>query len=94
MELEWESKVARLDGRPVDLCAREWAVIKVLGRRRQSTVSKKQIEDSLYAFGEEIESNSIEVYEPHSPQAWTGFRSHDTRSRLPLGRLVPGIRAE
>jgi len=34
----------------------------VLGRRRQSTVSKEQIEDTLYAFGEEIESNTIEVY--------------------------------
>jgi two-component system OmpR family response regulator len=60
--LEWESKVARLDGRPVELSAREWAVIEVLGRRRQSTVSKEQIEDALYAFGEEIESNTIEVY--------------------------------
>src|SRR6202048_4397485 len=62
VELEWESKVARLDGRPVELSAREWAVIEVLGRRRQSTVSKEQIEDALYAFGEEIESNTIEVY--------------------------------
>lgn len=35
---------------------------EVLGRRRQSTVSKEQIEDALYAFGEEIESNTIEVY--------------------------------
>src|ERR1700681_3021978 len=28
----------------------------------ESTVSKEQIEDALYAFGEEIESNTIEVY--------------------------------
>src|ERR1700760_4345506 len=62
VELEWESKVARLDGLPIELSAREWAVIEVLGRRRQSTVSKEQIEDALYAFGEEIESNTIEVY--------------------------------
>src|ERR1700686_4849194 len=62
VELEWESKAARLDGRPVELSAREWAVIEVLGRRRQSTVSKEQIEDALYAFGEEMESNTIEVY--------------------------------
>jgi two-component system, OmpR family, response regulator len=62
VELEWESKVARLDGRPVELSAREWAVIEVLGRRPHSTVSKEQIEDALYAFGDEIESNTIEVY--------------------------------
>jgi two-component system, OmpR family, response regulator len=62
VELEWELKVARLDGRPIELSAREWAVVEVLGRRRQSIVSKEQIEDALYAFGEEIESNTIEVY--------------------------------
>jgi len=62
VELEWEPKVARLDGRSVELSAREWAVVEVLGRRRRSIVSKEQIEDALYAFGEEIESNTIEVY--------------------------------
>jgi two-component system, OmpR family, response regulator len=62
VELECESKVARADGHPVELSAREWAVIEVLARRPNSTVSKEQIEDALYAFGEEIESNTIEVY--------------------------------
>jgi two-component system OmpR family response regulator len=62
VELECESKVARADGQPVELSAREWAVIEVLARRPNSTVSKEQIEDALYAFGEEIESNTIEVY--------------------------------
>ena len=38
VELEWDSKVARLDGRPVELSAREWAVIEVRGRRAHSTV--------------------------------------------------------
>src|ERR1700676_1534149 len=35
---------------------------KAAGGGRKSTVSKEQIEDALYAFGEEIESNTIEVY--------------------------------
>jgi two-component system, OmpR family, response regulator len=62
VELEHESKTARLNGQPVELSAREWAVIDVLARRPSSIVSKEQIEDALYAFGEEIESNTIEVY--------------------------------
>ncbi|SHN78030.1 response regulator [Bradyrhizobium erythrophlei] len=62
VELEHESKAARVHGQAVELSAREWAVIDVLARRPRSIVSKEQIEDALYAFGEEIESNTIEVY--------------------------------
>jgi len=62
VELEPESHVARIDGKPVEVTAREWAVLDVLLRRPNSTVSKEAIEDALYAFGSEIESNAIEVY--------------------------------
>lgn len=62
VELEPEAHVARLDGKSVDVTAREWAVLDVLLRRPNSTVSKEAIEDALYAFGSEIESNAIEVY--------------------------------
>lgn len=62
LELELEAKVARLNGQPVELTAREWAVVEVLARRPHSTVSKEHIEEALYAFDEEIESNAIEVY--------------------------------
>jgi two-component system OmpR family response regulator len=62
VELELEPKVARLNGQSVELTAREWAVLEVLARRPHSTVSKEQIEDVLYAFDEDIESNAIEVY--------------------------------
>jgi two-component system, OmpR family, response regulator len=62
VELELQARTARRDGQPVELTAREWAVVEVLARRPHSTVSKEQIEDALYAFDEEIESNAIEVY--------------------------------
>ncbi len=62
VEFELEARRARLDGEHVELTAREWAVIDVLVRRPNSTVSKEQIVDALYAFDEEIESNAIEVY--------------------------------
>jgi two-component system, OmpR family, response regulator len=62
VELEPEARVARLNGAIVEVTAREWAVLDVLLRRPNSTVSKEAIEDALYAFGSEIESNAIEVH--------------------------------
>jgi two-component system OmpR family response regulator len=62
VELEPEARIARLNGVVVELTAREWAVLDVLLRRQNSAVSKEAIEDALYAFGQEIESNAIEVY--------------------------------
>ena len=62
VEIALETRVARLDGGEVELTAREWAVLEVLVRRPNAIVSREQIEDALYAFAQEIESNAIEVY--------------------------------
>ena len=51
-----------VDGKPVSLTAREWAVVERLLSRRGAIVTRSEIEDSLYAFGAEIESNAVEVY--------------------------------
>jgi len=50
------------DGTPVDLSGREWAVLARLANRPDAIVSKSEIEEALYAFGSEIESNTVEVY--------------------------------
>lgn len=44
------------------LSGREWAVLECLLHRSGAIVSKAQIEETLYAFGSEIESNTVEVY--------------------------------
>jgi two-component system, OmpR family, response regulator len=62
VELELEARRARLEGGEVELTAREWAVLEVLLRRPNAIVSREQIEEALYAFEQEIESNAIEVY--------------------------------
>ena len=49
-------------GEAVDLSSREWAVLARLASRPEAVVSKAQIEEALYAFGSEIESNTVEVY--------------------------------
>lgn len=53
---------ADLDGKVLDLTAREWSILESLLRRPGSLVSKAQLEEALYEFGAEIESNAVEVY--------------------------------
>jgi len=53
--------VAR-NGQKIDLTAREWALFEAFIQRPGTLLSKVQLEDRLYAFGAEIESNTIEVY--------------------------------
>lgn len=51
-----------LNGKPIGVTAREWAVLERLLSRRGGIVTKAEIEDSLYPFGAEIEGNAVEVY--------------------------------
>ena len=51
-----------LAGQPVQLSAREWAVLEPLLARPGRVLSRQQLEDKLYAWGEEISSNAVEVY--------------------------------
>ncbi|WP_417545575.1 response regulator [Marinobacter sp.] len=50
------------NGQPVELTAREWALFEGFLQRPGILLSRAQLEDRLYEFGAEIESNTIEVY--------------------------------
>ena len=50
------------DGQPVLLSAREFAVLEALMQRPGAVLSRAQLEDRLYGWGEEIESNAVSVY--------------------------------
>jgi two-component system, OmpR family, response regulator len=54
--------LALLDGRPLDLSARELGLLEVLISRAGRLVSKQQLVDHLCAWGEEVSNNAIEVY--------------------------------
>jgi DNA-binding response OmpR family regulator len=62
VELDLARRTATVAGRPVDLTAREWVVLDRLQRHVGGMVSKSALEDALYAFGAEVESNAVEVY--------------------------------
>ncbi len=49
-------------GADVTLTAREFAVLHALIRRPGHVVSREQIEQALYGWGDEVESNAIEVH--------------------------------
>jgi two-component system, OmpR family, response regulator QseB len=50
------------DGRPVLLSAREFAVLEALMQRPGAVLSRAQIEDRLYGWGDAVESNAVSVY--------------------------------
>lgn len=60
--LDLATRQASLQGEPVALTAREYNVLYALLLRKNSIVTRAQIEESLYGWGEEVESNAIEVY--------------------------------
>jgi len=62
LDIDLAARSIHLDGKPVQLTAREWALFEAFLSRPGQLLSKAQLEDKLYAFGAEIESNAIEVH--------------------------------
>jgi two-component system OmpR family response regulator len=60
--LDTLARRAYLDGDPLDLAAREWAVLEVLLARIEKIVSKESIIQAVASWGEELTPNAIEVY--------------------------------
>ena len=53
---------ATLRGEELALTAREFALLQILLERPGAILSRAQLEEHLYGWGEEIESNAVEVY--------------------------------
>lgn len=49
-------------GHPVDLQRREFMLVRKLAENPQQIFSRDQLEESLYGWGEGVESNAIDVY--------------------------------
>ncbi|HQY29244.1 MAG TPA: response regulator transcription factor [Burkholderiaceae bacterium] len=50
------------DGEAITLSPREFAVLEALMLRPGAVLSRAQLEDRLYGWGESVESNAVEVY--------------------------------
>ncbi len=57
-----EGVEASVAGRPLHLSRQELRVLRLLVERGGHVISKRYLEETLYGFGEEVASNSIEVH--------------------------------
>ncbi len=62
LKLDPATREVTRGGRAVLLSAREFALLQALLERPGAILSRAQLEDRLYGWGEELESNAISVY--------------------------------
>jgi len=63
--LDPSSRRVECEGREVELSAKEYALLHALMQQPGRALSRAQLEQHLYAWGEEIGSNTVEVYIHH-----------------------------
>jgi two-component system OmpR family response regulator len=62
LQLDTVARRAFLRNEPLELAAREWAVLEVLLARVEKIVSKEAIIQAVAGWGDELSPNAIEVY--------------------------------
>jgi len=62
LALDTVARRAFLRGEPLELAAREWAVLEVLLAKVEKIVSKEAIIQAVAGWGDELSPNAIEVY--------------------------------
>jgi DNA-binding response OmpR family regulator len=62
LTLDPGSREVRVRGEAVSLSAREYALVEALTERPGIVLSRAQLEERLYGWGEEVSSNAIEVH--------------------------------
>ncbi len=77
-----------LDGTPVTLSAREFALLQALLEQPGVPLSRARLEEKLYGWGDEIESNAVEVY-IHSLRRKLG--AEQIKNIRGVGYLVPRL---
>jgi two-component system response regulator QseB len=63
--LDPATREATFNGEPISLSAREFALLAALLERPGGILSRAQLEQRLYGWGEEVESNAVEVHIHH-----------------------------
>jgi two-component system OmpR family response regulator len=62
LTIDLAARTVTRGGRPVPLTAREWVLFEAFVQRPGVLLSKDQLEQRLYSFEAEVESNTIEVH--------------------------------
>lgn len=79
VELDPAAHTVRRDGEAVELSAREFALLHALLRHAGRVLTRAQLEEQLYAWGEEVESNALEVHVHHLRRKLTPDLIHTVR---------------
>lgn len=59
------ARTVTAEGRPVSLASREFAVLQALLENAGRVLSRQNLEEALYGWGDEVESNAVEVHIHH-----------------------------
>ncbi len=62
LRLNPATREVTFQGKPLSLSAREFSLLEVFLDRPGAVLSREQLEEKLYGWGEEVESNTVEVY--------------------------------
>ena len=62
LRLDPVAHTVEYQGKPVALSAREFALLQALVDWPRAVLSREQLEERLYGWGEEVESNAVEVH--------------------------------
>lgn len=65
LELDPAGRTVTINGYIVDLSRREFSLLLLLLENRGKVMSRQALEDNLYAWGSDIESNALEVHIHH-----------------------------
>ena len=60
LTLDTAHKRVMMEGKPIDLTAKEYMLLTTFMLSPEKVMSKNELEDSLYGWGGEVESNAIE----------------------------------
>ncbi len=86
VELDPAAREASFRGRPLEFSAREFALLHELMLNAGRALSREQLSERLYAWGEEIESNAIDVHIHHLRRK---LAPHLIRTVRGVGYLMP-----
>ena len=80
IRLDCAGQAVTLEGSPVDLTAREYALLEAMMRRAGRILSRSTLEQLLYGFDADVSSNTVEVHVA-SLRRKLGSRRHRDRAR-------------
>ncbi|MBD9375031.1 response regulator transcription factor [Rhizobium sp. ARZ01] len=62
LQIDLAARSIRRNGKNVGLTAREWVLYEAFLQRPGQLMSKSQLEERLYSFNDDVDSNTIEVH--------------------------------